>query len=234
MKTRKKLFTLIELLVVIAIVAILASMLLPALQKSRDNAKAISCMNNLKQSAQLIQFYADDFDGYIPPHQDSTGNYTWSYWNTDSARKYFSNRKVLSCPAANFAQGLDMNNPWIYRYRTYGMISGNGGYYLRFSTRTPIRKVSNPGYEDFQHKRSIPNSRMMLIADSLVAKSTKPRQSNVIHQAWWTNCNISLIHASRANMAFFDGHVELLGVGQLVPFYLNAYTKNGNSTQFRF
>ena len=62
----KQRFTLIELLVVIAIIAILAAMLLPALQQSRERARATACSNNLKTYGTAVIMYADDSRGLLP------------------------------------------------------------------------------------------------------------------------------------------------------------------------
>jgi prepilin-type N-terminal cleavage/methylation domain-containing protein len=76
-------FTLIELLVVIAIIAILASMLLPALRKSRDMARRIECMGQMKQIGAAFLYYIEDNEGYLPG-SNATKADGWRYGLTEN------------------------------------------------------------------------------------------------------------------------------------------------------
>ncbi len=79
----KKNFTLIELLVVIAIIAILASMLLPALNRARETAKQSNCLNNIRQLGTAMMLYVDNENGFYPSGKTSSGdNDYYVNWRT--------------------------------------------------------------------------------------------------------------------------------------------------------
>jgi len=144
MKMHVKVFTLIELLVVIAIIAILASMLLPALAKAREKARAISCLSNLKQCGLAIAMYMDDFPMYFPnggSSGDASDDAKFNKYPTSMAWGVYLARtgmlpkneyKVVRCPSLK-------KHP---DYPNY--FSSYGAYYSNALRNPPTGNAKNP------------------------------------------------------------------------------------------
>ena len=199
----RKFFTLIELLVVIAIIAILASMLLPALNQARDRAKRVKCLGQIREVGSALILYTDSNRGYYPPYNlvSNTGNGQW--W-----ANLLADSKLLAVPQwrdknwGGVKSGV-LRCPSMRDITWFGGI-GPAGTVAGYGASTTVSKVLKPS-------ETIVTGDTASAGDSAELNLYAPNPPGYFYNSG----RVIDRHGGRTNIGFADGHAISINDAEL-------------------
>lgn len=229
MLPKRNAFTLIELLTVIAIIGILAAILIPVVGRVRDSANTAKCASHLRSTttSMISHIYENDGVLYTMAGGSGTTGYMWTtvlrnegYYEGGNAKGLPA--EAILCPVGNYR---DPGHGW----DGFGLnlFDPNGNPIGRDPTGKTVLYVRN--FND----SNVTASRYILMADSI--RSDGLQIFRLAQNKASGNGDLALRHGGRANIGFFDGHVELVGpdrVRTFEPEMLSGKDENNNTVEF--